>query len=126
MKNNATYVDLIISACKKITEFTTEMDEVKFQSTPIAQSAVMMQLQVIGEVAKKLEESYRKEIDVPWKLIIGLRDLISHDYFSLNLADIWKIVTTNIPELEKALLQYLDAQGLSYMPPFDDTSPLME
>ena len=126
MKNNGTYIDLISSACKKITEFTRGMDGAQFENTPIAQSAVMMQLQVIGEVAKKIEKSSRKEINVPWKLIIGLRDLISHDYFSIDIEDIWKIVTINIPELEKALLSYLETKGLTYMPPFDDTTHLME
>lgn len=126
MKNNETYIDLIISACKKIEEFTLGMNETKFKESSITQSAVMMQLQVIGELAKKIEDDSKKEINVPWKLITGLRDIISHDYFSLNVTDIWKVVDSNIPELEKALLEYLHRQGLEYMPPFDDTSHLME
>jgi uncharacterized protein with HEPN domain len=126
MKNNETYIDLIISACKKIGDFTKGMDEQKFLDTDIAQSAVMMQLQVIGELAKKIEDNSKKEIDVPWKLITGLRDIISHDYFSLNVTDIWDVVANNIPELEKALLEYLHGRGLEYMPPFDDTTHLME
>ncbi len=44
-----------------------------------------MQLQIIGEMAKKLDENSMREIDVPWKMIIGLRNMISHDYFLLEL-----------------------------------------
>jgi len=49
------------------------------------QSAVIMQLIVIGELVKKLPESVKTQIDLPWKPIAGFRDLAVHEYFELEL-----------------------------------------
>ena len=125
MKDNNVYVDIIIAACRKISEFTAGLDEARFRKQSMAQSAVIMQLQVIGEVAKKLGDETKSGIDAPWKMIIGLRNIISHDYFLLELGTIWKIAHENIPELEKKLHEHLGTHGTSYVPPYDDTTPLM-
>jgi uncharacterized protein with HEPN domain len=125
MKDNNTYVDLIISACKKIEEYTHGLSDEDFSQQSIVQSAVIMQLQVIGEVAKKLDTETVKAVDVPWKMIIGLRNIISHDYFLLELSTIWDIASNNIPDLEQKLHANLQESGTSYVPPFDDTTPLM-
>ena len=126
MKDNKVYVDLIISACKKISEYIEGVDEAAFLNRSIVQSAVIMQLQVIGEEAKKLDENTKNAVDVPWKMIIGLRNIIAHEYFLLEVATIWKIASENIPTLEKKLHAFLKIQGTEYVPPFDNTSPLMD
>jgi len=125
MKDNNVYIDLIIAACKKISEYITGLDEMAFLKQSIVQSAVLMQLQIVGEIAKKLDKKTMGKIDAPWKMIVGLRNLISHDYFSLELGTIWKIASENIPNLEQKLHAHLHAQGTSYVPPFGDTTPLM-
>ena len=126
MKDNNVYIDLIIAACKKVSEYIAGLNEPTFTADSKTQSAVIMQLQVIGEIAKKLDEKTKGEIDAPWKMIIGLRNIISHDYFLLELGMIWKIVSKDIPDLEAKLHAHLDAHGTAYVPPFDDTTPLME
>jgi len=126
MKDNKAYIDLSISACKKISEYLTGITETTFLEQSMVQSAVIMQLHVIGEMAKKLDEETRETIDAPWSMIIGLRNIISHEYFMLELDGIWKIATSEVPLLEQQLHEYLQTKGTSYIPPFDDASPLME
>ena len=125
-KDPKAYVDLIIAACKKITSYIDGATEETFAQSSMMQSAVILQLQVIGETAKKIDESTRRHIDAPWGMIIGLRNIIAHEYFMLELAAIWRIASTDVPDLEKQLHAYLAAQGTGYLPPFGDTSPLME
>ena len=126
MKDSNAYVDLIIAACKKVSEYIAGLDEKKFRQHSMAQSAVIMQLHIVGELAKKLDKKTRDEVEVPWKMIVGLRNIISHEYFLLELGTIWNIASRNIPELEEKLHHYLKAHGTAYMPPFSDTTPLME
>ena len=125
MKDNNVYIDLIIAACKKISEYIAGLDETAFLEQSMVQSAVLMQLQIVGEIAKKLDEKTTTEIDAPWKMIVGLRNFISHDYFALELGAIWNVASVDVPDLEKKLHEYLRAQGTTYEPPFDDASPLM-
>jgi uncharacterized protein with HEPN domain len=119
MRDSNTYIDLVIAACNKIADFTRDMTLEVFLIDSRTQSAVIMQLQVIGETAKKIPESVRGEVSVPWKMIIGLRDIISHDYFSLDLSSVWSIAHTSVPELDAALRTYLVAHGTAYIPPND-------
>src|SRR3989344_3910510 len=126
MKDHNVYIDLIIAACKKISEYIAGLDETAFLKQSLVQSAVLMQLQIVGEIAKKLDKKTMGEVEVPWKMIVGLRNLISHDYFALELGTIWKIAAENIPDLEAKLHAYLRVHGTSYVPPFSDTTPLME
>src|SRR3990167_8918352 len=111
MKDANAYVDLIIAACKKVSEYIAGLDEKKLLQHSVAQSAVIMQLHIVGELAKKLDKKTREEIEVPWKMIIGLRNIISHEYFLLELGTIWKIASRNIPELEEKLHHYLKVHG---------------
>src|SRR3989344_6955589 len=123
MKDHNVYIDLIIAACKKVSEYIAGLDGETFLKQSMVQSAVLMQLQIVGEIAKKLDKATMGDIDVPWKMIVGLRNLISHDYFALELGTIWNIATGDIPHLEEKLHVYLHAHGTSYVPPFGDTSP---
>lgn len=126
MKDSNAHIDFLIQACNKISEYITGLDKVAFLQRSVVQSAVIMQLQVLGETAKKLDQATLAQIDAPWKMIIGLRNIIAHNYFMLDLETIWNIVAQNVPDLETKLHSYLAARGTSYLPPLDDTTPLMD
>ena len=71
----------MLDAIAKIKSYTNEMSFDDFFSDGKTQSAVIMQLQVIGELAKKVPEEVKVVINLPWKNMAGFRDMISHDYF---------------------------------------------
>ena len=125
MKDSRVYLDLIISACDKIAAFISDLDASAFERDEKTQSAVIMQLHVIGEEAKKLDAATQADIDMPWEKIIAQRNLISHQYFALELPLIWETATTDVPRLATALREYLHAKGSEYIPPFDNAEPLL-
>lgn len=106
-KDETAHLHLLIDSIAKIKEYTRGMNRADFLADGKTQSAVIMQLQVIGELAKKVPEHIRQSIEVPWKQMAGLRDLVSHDYFGLDLEVIWHTVLTSIPETERKLDAYL-------------------
>jgi uncharacterized protein with HEPN domain len=58
-------------------------------------------IEVIGESAYKLTREYKKNnSEIPWQPIEALRHIIVHDYFSLDLDQIWILVENRIPELK--------------------------
>lgn len=112
-KDPKAYIDLIIAACEKITSYIDGVTEETFAQSSMMQSAVILQLQVIGETAKKIDESTRRHIDAPWSMIIGLRNIIAHEYFMLELATIWRIASRDVPDLEKSFMRILRRRGPS-------------
>ncbi|MEK7169428.1 MAG: HepT-like ribonuclease domain-containing protein [Patescibacteria group bacterium] len=67
-------------------------------------SAVMRELGVIGEAAKKLSEEFKRVYtNVPWKQIAGMRDKLIHDYFEIDVEAVWKTAQEDIPFLKQEL-----------------------
>jgi uncharacterized protein with HEPN domain len=103
MKDDAVYIDQILDAISKIEKFTTGMNKENFDSNQMAQSAVIMQLILIGELAKKISTKTKDMLLLPWKDIAGFRDRAIHDYMGIDLKIVWGTVDSDIPVLKKAL-----------------------
>lgn len=59
-------------------------------------------IQIIGEAAGKLTASFRRiHHDVPWLQIIKMRHVLVHDYFGIDLAEVWSVVERDLPTLKK-------------------------
>ncbi len=70
--------------------------------------AVVRNLEVIGEAIKKVPEKIRaKHPDVEWKKIAGLRDILIHEYFGIDVEVIWDIVQNKLPILEEKVSRML-------------------
>jgi uncharacterized protein with HEPN domain len=69
-----------------------------------------MQLVVIGELAKKLPAEFTKTVDLPWKLIAGFRDVAVHEYFELDLEQVWDTVTRDVPDVRKKIIEAIGRQ----------------
>lgn len=107
MKNDSVYINQILDSVKKIRLFTERMDQAAFLANQKTQSAVMMQLILIGELVKKISDETKKEIDLPWKDITGFRDRGVHDYFEMDLDIVWETLQSDIPILTEKLKSYV-------------------
>lgn len=64
--------------------------------------AVMRNLAIIGEAAKKIPADVRRRYpSFEWKKMAGLRDVVVHDYFGIDEDIIWDVVTVRMPELKR-------------------------
>jgi uncharacterized protein with HEPN domain len=97
----------MLDAARKIKKYTSRTTPEHFTKNEEKQSAVIMQLIIIGELTKKLPESYKSHIALPWKQIAGFRNRAVHEYFSLDIQDLWQTVTVDIPELDRAIQTFV-------------------
>jgi len=69
-------------------------------------------IQIIGEAARKLSDSMRNNHpEIPWPQIITMRNVLVHDYFGLDLQEVWMAAERDIPDLKlkiQAILQELE------------------
>jgi uncharacterized protein with HEPN domain len=64
------------------------------------------ELEIIGEAARRISESFRQaHPEIPWREIIGQRNILAHDYGDVDAELIWKAVTQDLPQL----IGYLDS-----------------
>ncbi|HEY9584506.1 MAG TPA: DUF86 domain-containing protein [Candidatus Paceibacterota bacterium] len=108
MKDDKVYIAQILDSIKKLKSFTVEMDREKFGLDEKTQSAVIMQLLLIGEVSKKISPEVKSGIDLPWQEIAGFRNAAIHNYFEIDLDIVWETLISDIPVLEKTLLKNHD------------------
>ena len=66
--------------------------------------ALMREIEVVGEAASKISEDFKRlHPEIPWALIIGMRNKLIHAYFDINLDILWRTVTVNLPLLKEQL-----------------------
>jgi uncharacterized protein with HEPN domain len=81
-------------------EFKGAADKAEFLADAKTQSAVLHQLLIIGEAVKRLSPEFRAaHPEVPWKLIAGTRDKLIHFYEGVDLEQVWRMVTSDLPAL---------------------------
>lgn len=95
-----TYLEDILDAAGTIRDFTSGLTKEQLASDRKTRDAVVRNLEVIGEAVKKLPELQRaRHPDIEWKRIAGLRDILIHDYFGIDIDIIWEVIQTKLPAL---------------------------
>ncbi len=73
--------------------------------------AVIRNLEIIGEAVKHIPQSIKREYEtVDWKGIVGLRNILSHGYFTVNYPALWKTITEEVPKLREDINLLLEAE----------------
>jgi len=75
-----------------------------FRHDELLQVWMVHHLQIIGEAAAGLSSAFREShADVPWVDIIALRNVVVHQYFGVDLQQIWDTVEQDVPALKVAV-----------------------
>ncbi|MDX2213048.1 MAG: DUF86 domain-containing protein [Oculatellaceae cyanobacterium bins.114] len=98
------YVTDILAAAHLIETFLAGRDWDAFEADLMCQSAVVRQLEIIGEATKRLSATFRENHpDVPRQKMAGMRDILIHAYDAVDLSEVWNAATRSIPQLIERL-----------------------
>ncbi len=94
------YLRDILEAQERIREYTQKMTYEEFAQSKITVDAVVRNLEVIGEVARKLPpEIKKKSSEIEWRKIVAMRNVLTHEYFGVNTKIVWDVVQNKIEQI---------------------------
>ncbi len=100
------YVQDILDSIEKIEQYTKTIHREDFIQDSQIQDAVLRRLEIIGEAVKSIPQDFRDKYPrIPWKNMAGMRDVLIHEYFGVNIERAWKVVSEDIFDLRKELLK---------------------
>lgn len=99
----------ILESIKRIEEDATDLSEAEFSEALTVQDAVVRRLEIIGEAVRNIPDDFRKKYTkIPWKKMAGLRDVLIHEYFGVDMELVWIIINKDIPKLKTQILKIIE------------------
>lgn len=102
-RDEALVLDLL-RAARLAVEFMGGLAQEAFDGDLKTQASVQHELMLLGEGVKRLSEEFRRQHpEVPWRAIAGMRDNLIHAYDDVDLGEVWRTVTRDVPALIRRL-----------------------
>ena len=108
IKDPALLLEHILESIKLIEDYIGSKTHDEFLSSTRLQDMVIRRLEIIGEAVKNIPPSIKEaHLEIPWKEIAGMRDILIHAYFGVDLDMVWEVVKNELPDLETKIISNL-------------------
>ena len=103
MRSDVERLHDMLQAIARIERYARQGRE-RFERDELVQTWVIHHIQIIGEAARGLSEDIRRRYPaIPWAQIIGMRHILVHDYFGIDLEEVWGTVVRDLPGVKRDL-----------------------
>jgi len=111
MNRDRAYLFDILDAARLALSYTESTNEEAFYKDIQRQDSVIRRLEIIGEAARRISEQTRVAFpELPWNEMIGLRNILIHEYDDVDLSIVWSTVRNELPNLVAALQKIIGGE----------------
>jgi len=98
----------ILDAIEKTEEFIKDLSYVEFRNDFKTIYATIRALEIIGEAVKNIPRELREQHPgIPWKDMAGMRDILAHAYFGVDIETVWFAVHLKFPEIKPLIIKMI-------------------
>jgi uncharacterized protein with HEPN domain len=109
------YVTDLLESMDNVIEYLDGLTYAEFSNDKMRVDAVLRNIQIMGEAARNISDEIKEMYpEVPWRRIIGLRNIVVHAYFGVDLETIWKIGKENIPDTRPLIWKIMEEMEWRY------------
>lgn len=109
-KDPKIFIEHIIESIELIETYAQKKTYREFKNSTQLQDSIIRRLEIIGEAIKNIPKKVRQRYpSIPWKKVAGMRDILIHEYFGVDMRLTWEAVKKNLPELKKQILEVKNA-----------------
>ena len=103
------FLEDILECIDRIESYTKDLSYDGFVEKQMVIDAVVRNLEIIGEASRNIGDDVKKQYkSIPWNRMIGLRNIIAHGYFGVDLSIVWNIITKNLPDTKPFIVEIYD------------------
>jgi len=108
-KDPLIFIDHILESISAVKDYVAGLDKKKFFESTQVQDAVIRRVEIIGEAVRNFpKDIIREHPEVPWREIVDMRNLLIHEYFSVDLQETWNVIKQDLPKLERQIEKIKD------------------
>jgi uncharacterized protein with HEPN domain len=108
-RDDRIYLRHILDAIAKTEQYLLGIDEDTFKQETLVQDGVIRQIQIIGEAVRHISDDLRNQYPhIPWQDIAGMRNKLVHDYFGVDIDEVWLAAKNDVPPLKNDVMRILE------------------
>lgn len=97
----------ILEAIERIDRYAVQ-GRPAFEQNELIQTWITQNLQIVGEASRSLSSAIREQYPaIPWTNMIGMRNILTHNYFEIDLDIVWAVVEQELPSLKQSVASIL-------------------
>ncbi len=105
-KDPTVFLGHILDSIELIESYSKGKTELDLMESIGLQDQIIRRIEIIGEAVKNLPDDLKKDYpEVPWRDMAGMRDIVVHQYFGVDLEFVWQAATKDFPELKVKILK---------------------
>jgi len=103
-KNSKIFLTHILDSINLVEEYLKGKSKLDFLNSKQLQDSVIRRIEIIGEAIKNIPNDIKENYSqIPWKEITGMRDILIHQYFGVDLDLTWQVIDKDLPRLKRQI-----------------------
>lgn len=103
----------IYHAIQAIQNRTASLTQEQFHDDETILKAVLYDFLIIGEAARLIPEEIRVRYpNIPWRLMIDMRNIVSHEYFQIQIDMVWRSISNDLPPLKEKIIALMQQENI--------------